>query len=505
MANSFGFRRILEGLRLVPKTSLTLDQAGDLQTKTSDGRLYYHDGASSSALVTQSSTDTLTNKTLTSPTINGGTITSASISPTSLIVKDNAFTIQDNADNTKQLQFQASNITTGTTRTLTSPDANTTLVGTDATQTLTNKNIDSDNNTITNIVDADIKAFAAIDRTKIAAGTPDYVVINSAFGILDEEQYLDPSRGGTGQGSTVDAFNALAPTTTKGDLVGYTTGNARVPIGSNGQVLTADSTQSLGLKWANPSTVANLAINIKTNTNYTLTNTDDVVLFSTGNTNRTGTLPSASSNPGKLFYIKKTDSGTGYVNVVPGGGDNIDGLSTLKMGTQYDEIALVSDGSTTWNILVFNVYVGACYYVSNSSSTTNVIGTNHNTPMDYDVRFYDPQGNVTTGSAWKFTCPMAGKYKISSLLIYQSLSWTAGNFTEMLLAVNAAVVRQGARENFYATGTRVVTFNSDWEISCFAGDYIQIYPFQNQVAGAGAALDTSSNTNCLINITRVGN
>jgi hypothetical protein len=40
-----------------------------------------------------------------------------------------------------------------------------------STDTLTNKTIDSDNNTITNIVDADIKAAAAIDATKIADGS----------------------------------------------------------------------------------------------------------------------------------------------------------------------------------------------------------------------------------------------------------------------------------------------------------------------------------------------
>jgi len=43
------------------------------------------------------------------------------------------------------------------------------------------------------------------------------------------------------------------PLTTKGDLFGYDTGNARVPIGANDTVLTADSTQALGLKWATPS------------------------------------------------------------------------------------------------------------------------------------------------------------------------------------------------------------------------------------------------------------
>ena len=38
--------------------------------------------------------------------------------------------------------------------------------------------------------------------------------------------------------------------TTKGDLHGYDTGQARIAIGTNNYVLTADSAQGLGLKWA---------------------------------------------------------------------------------------------------------------------------------------------------------------------------------------------------------------------------------------------------------------
>ena len=37
--------------------------------------------------------------------------------------------------------------------------------------------------------------------------------------------------------------------TTKGDLHGYSTENTRVAVGSNNTVLTADSTQSAGIKW----------------------------------------------------------------------------------------------------------------------------------------------------------------------------------------------------------------------------------------------------------------
>jgi hypothetical protein len=55
----------------------------------------------------------------------------------------------------------------------------------------------------------------------------------------------------TPSGSTITiAATSASPLTTKGDLFGFSTVNARIPIGSNGQILTADSTQTLGLKWA---------------------------------------------------------------------------------------------------------------------------------------------------------------------------------------------------------------------------------------------------------------
>lgn len=53
----------------------------------------------------------------------------------SAIFRDNNFTIQDNSDNTKQLQLQLSGLTAATTRTLTPPDANATIAGINIAQT----------------------------------------------------------------------------------------------------------------------------------------------------------------------------------------------------------------------------------------------------------------------------------------------------------------------------------------------------------------------------------
>ena len=71
--------------------------------------------------------------------------------------------------------------------------------------TFTNKSIDSDDNTITNIVNADIKAAAAIDATKIADGT-----VTSA-----EFQYIN-SLSSNAQ-SQIDLKAALASPALTGD------------------------------------------------------------------------------------------------------------------------------------------------------------------------------------------------------------------------------------------------------------------------------------------------
>lgn len=75
-------------------------------------------------------------------------------------------------------------------------------------ETLTNKTIDADNNTITNIKNDEIAADADITRTKLAPGTADHVIINDGSGEISSEATLAKSRGGSGQDNSSITFPA---------------------------------------------------------------------------------------------------------------------------------------------------------------------------------------------------------------------------------------------------------------------------------------------------------
>jgi hypothetical protein len=88
------------------------------------------------------------------------------------------------------------------------------------------------------------------------AVTSDWISVPSLVsGALNElaSRVTDTEEDVQGIIDSLPTTDSLSPLTTKGDLFTFDTDNQRLPVGTNGQVLTADSGEATGLKWSTPS------------------------------------------------------------------------------------------------------------------------------------------------------------------------------------------------------------------------------------------------------------
>jgi hypothetical protein len=167
------------------------------------------------------------------------------------------------------------------------------------------------------------------------------------------------AKGGTGATTQTTAFNALAPTTTKGDIISMNgTDDVRLAVGTDGQVLTADSAQATGLKWATPLSAAITSI---TGTSG-VAQTGAAITFATG-TSGTDVSIAGATNTFTFNFPNASASARGLINT---GAQTIGGVKT------HANSIIVSAGGTAAS--------SAPIYFQSSSKMT----TPENNAFEYD-------------------------------------------------------------------------------------------------------------------------
>lgn len=171
-------------------------------------------------------------------------------------------------------------------------------------------------------------------------GVNGHVVLDNVTNSAAELRFVEPNTNSYNSfydaTNNYTAFKAQAQSTN----ITYT---LPASDGSSGAILSTNGSGSLS--WTNnPS----LPITTKT-TSYTATSSDYTIIGSPSSAKITITLPAAASSTGQILIIKNI-SGSYDIDVKGNSSENIDGINTQTISTQYGSLTLQCDGSA-WYII----------------------------------------------------------------------------------------------------------------------------------------------------------
>jgi len=230
-----------------------------------------------------------------------------------------------------------------------------TLAGT---ETLTNKTIDGNNNTLTVLAASQLSGTVPVANGGSGrASATAYAVLCGGTTTTAAHQSV-ASLGTLGQVLTSNGAAAL-PTFQDGAAGGDAFTTVVADSGTNPVAVGADTLNLVGGFGITTSGNAGtdtvsfaVLLPIRTETqDYTVLSSDHTLLGDAATLGMTFNLPLASEVPKKVYVIKKIDSTGNTVTADANSTDTIDGAGTVVLGTQYHVIMIQSDGSSTWHII----------------------------------------------------------------------------------------------------------------------------------------------------------
>jgi hypothetical protein len=198
----------------------------------------------------------------------------------------------------------------------------------------------------------------------------------------------------------------------KGDLIAATAADtpARLAVGTNGQVLTADSTASTGLKWASPAAGSLVYITQSSFTTSSAVNVNNCFTSTYRNYKIVVNIDSASADA-QAVYLKMRASGTDssasyyWYGLEPNSGDNFlytnrgNNVST-GVGIGYQGLNGISSSVEVWDPQLSQITHFASQFASSLTSLPAVVGFangTHNVASSYDGFSLVPGSGTITG------------------------------------------------------------------------------------------------------------